>query len=75
MTWLLWVAGLGLFGVAAGGILWAVTRTDYLPRLGVWLARTAWKALKPILLAASPETIERGKKESREGGKRKDGGR
>jgi len=75
MTWLFWAGGAALFAVAAGGIFWTVTRTDYLPRLGAWLAKTAWAYLKPILFAVSPETIERAKKESREGGKQKQGGR
>ena len=46
------IAGLLLFAVAAVGIWYSVTRTDYLPRLAVWMMR---QALPIILKRGSPE--------------------
>lgn len=46
------IAGLLLFAVAAVGIWYTVTRTDYLPRLAIWLV----KQMLPIILKRkSPE--------------------
>ncbi len=45
MIWI-WLGGFGLFLVGAGGIFWAVTRTDYLPRLAIWLVKQSL----PIIL-------------------------
>jgi hypothetical protein len=49
---MIWLAGLGLFAVAAVGIWFTVTRTDYLPRLAMMLVR---QALPVILKRKSPE--------------------
>lgn len=40
------LAGLFLLGVAAVGIWYSVTRTDYLPRLAIWLVKQSL----PIIL-------------------------
>ncbi len=48
---ILWLAGFGLFAIAAVGIWYSVTRTDYLPRLAIWLVR---QALPVILKRKDP---------------------
>ena len=49
---MLTLAGIGLFGVASLGIWYSVTRTDYLPRLAVWMMK---QALPIIMKRKSPE--------------------
>jgi hypothetical protein len=49
---MIWLGGLGLFAVAAGGIWYSVTRTDYLPRLAVWMIK---QALPIIMKRKDPE--------------------
>lgn len=60
------IAGLLLFGVAAVGIWYSVTRTDYLPRLAVWLVK---QSLPVILKRMEPEQEEAWRKTMREGGR------
>ena len=51
MLWL-WLGGLGLFATGIVGVWYSVTKTDYLPRLALWLMKEAYKVIK---LRGSPE--------------------
>lgn len=51
MIWV-WLAGLGFFATGIAGTWYAVTRTDYLPRLAVWMIK---QALPIIMKRKSPE--------------------
>jgi hypothetical protein len=53
---MIWLGGLVLFAVAAGGIWYSVTRTDYLPRLAVWMIK---QAIPIIMKRNSPEIEEK----------------
>jgi uncharacterized membrane protein len=51
MLWV-WLAGLSFFATGIVGVWYAVTRTDYLPRLAVWMIK---QALPIIMKRKSPE--------------------
>ncbi len=51
MIWV-WLAGLSFFATGIAGVWYAVTRTDYLPRLAIWLMK---QALPIIMKRKSPE--------------------
>jgi hypothetical protein len=54
MIWV-WLGGLGFFITGIVGVWVTVTRTDYIPKLAVWLMK---QALPIILKRKSPEQEE-----------------
>lgn len=63
MIWV-WLAGLGLFATGVAGVWYTVTRTDYLPRLAIWLVKQALpiilKRKDPVQEALWREAMRRG---------------
>lgn len=70
MTWFWTAAGLTVLAALGGGVFLAVQRPAWFAGLAKIIVAAIWRRLKPFVLAAifaSPQTIERARREGREG--------